>query len=386
MVKIDINNIKECYILWNRITEPNDIIAKTLINNMGIQKLTEMFLNNNLSKWSNNKKLKTNIERWKFRCNLVNIDSVFKTAKKLNAYLIYPEHNFWPKQLNDLQINAPICFWVRTLNIEQFAKKIADKNNVLSVVGSRSISTYGKDACYNIIGNICNKKKLTIVSGGAYGIDSLAHKIALDNGTYTVSVMAGGVDNLYPKQNLDLLRDIRNKGAIISECFFGADPRKERFLKRNRLIATFSTATVIVEAPFRSGALNTASNAALIGRDVGVVPGNIDSPYSSGCNRLIRDGVGILIRSADDLLEFFNDYKASISNNELDLQNTDICEDLDYKEKVIYDVLYVQKPLSLERIVLETGFTIMEVAGKLGNLIQKGIVHEKNGGYCKLKL
>jgi DNA processing protein len=142
-----------------------------------------------------------------------------------------------------------------------------------------------------------------VVSGGALGIDGAAHRCALAVGATTVAVLAGGVDRLYPAANQALLLQIANSGALISELPPGASPTKWRFLQRNRLIAAVSQATVVIEAGWRSGSMNTASHAQNLGREVGAYPGPVTSPASAGCHRLIREKKAELVCSGADVLE-----------------------------------------------------------------------------------
>ncbi len=140
----------------------------------------------------------------------------------------------------------------------------------------------------------------TVVSGGAYGIDATAHRVAVAAGTPTVAVLAGGIDQLYPTGNVELLRNVARQGTLLAESPPGTRPTRWRFLARNRLIAAISAATVVVEAGARSGALNTAHHAAQLGRPVFAVPGAFSSPASVGCHRLVAEGRAQIVCRADD--------------------------------------------------------------------------------------
>ncbi len=144
---------------------------------------------------------------------------------------------------------------------------------------------------------------ITIVSGAAYGIDGAAHRAALAAGGTTFALLAGGVDRPYPVGHSDLIGRIVSTGAVVSEAPCGTAPTKWRFLQRNRLIAALSDATVVVEAGWRSGSLNTAAHAASLGRPLGAVPGPITSAASTGCHRLLREFDARCITSADDARE-----------------------------------------------------------------------------------
>jgi DNA processing protein len=148
-------------------------------------------------------------------------------------------------------------------------------------------------------------REKAIVSGGAVGVDALAHEQAMNLGALTVAVMAGGLDRLYPSQNQELFQRIQKSGLLISEVAPGVSPTKWRFLQRNRLIAALSQATVVIEAGVRSGTINTVHHANDIGRPVGAIPGPITSVRSAGCHELIKEGKAQLIsipRDLDDLI------------------------------------------------------------------------------------
>ena len=177
--------------------------------------------------------------------------------------------------------------------------------NCIAVVGSRDTTTYGNSATTHISGDLATRG-YTIVSGGAFGIDAVAHRTALATSTGqlpTVAFMACGLDRLYPKHNENLLLEIIRTGIILSEVPLGYSPTRWRFLQRNRLIAAVSASTLVVEARWRSGALNTAHHALDIGRDLYAVPGPIFNPTSEGCHRLITDKLANLCTSADTIVK-----------------------------------------------------------------------------------
>jgi DNA processing protein len=145
---------------------------------------------------------------------------------------------------------------------------------------------------------------VNIVSGAAYGIDGMAHRGALAAGGVTTAWLAGGVERAYPAGHRDLLeRIVAAGGAVVSEVPCGSAPTKWRFLSRNRLIAAAADATVVVEAGWRSGSLNTASHAATLGRPLGAVPGPVTSAASAGCHRLLREFDGVCVTGSDDIRE-----------------------------------------------------------------------------------
>ena len=170
----------------------------------------------------------------------------------------------------------------------------------IAIVGARDATQYGKKIAYNLAKEL-SEQNIVIISGLAIGIDSYAHKGSLEKGT--IAVLGSGIDNIYPKENLELAREIiKNKGCIISEYPLGTKPERLHFPQRNRIISSLSDGVVVIEASKRSGALITAEFALEQGKEVFAVPGDINKKQSEGTNQLIKDGA-ILLTSATDILE-----------------------------------------------------------------------------------
>lgn len=178
----------------------------------------------------------------------------------------------------------------------------SERLTTVAIIGTRKPTSYGKEVGYNLAFELA-KKGIIIVSGLALGIDAIAHRGALEAGGTTLAVLANSVDKIYPSSHQALAEEIiTSGGAILSEYEPPTPPLKFRFLARNRIISGLSDAIVIVEAAARSGTLSTAIRALEQGREVFVVPGNITSPLSNGCNALIKQGAHP-ITSVDDILE-----------------------------------------------------------------------------------
>ncbi|GMA37034.1 DNA-processing protein DprA [Demequina litorisediminis] len=212
----------------------------------------------------------------------------------------------WPRAFDSLGAAAPFALWWRgPADLERaFGGGIA-------VVGARSATAYGEHVAAGIAADVARggatgataaNGARAVISGGAYGVDAAAHRAALAAGGTTVAVLAGGIDQVYPAGNADLLGRVAETGALVAEAPPGRAPYRARFLLRNRLIAT-AAATVVVEAAVRSGALSTARHAASIGRPVGAVPGPVTSAVSGGCHELLREGAAVLVRDASDARE-----------------------------------------------------------------------------------
>lgn len=172
----------------------------------------------------------------------------------------------------------------------------------VAIVGTRKPTSYGKEVTYQIANKLA-RRGMVIVSGLAIGVDAIAHQAAIDAGGTTIAVLGNGIDFIFPSTNQLLAKNIiNNNGAIISEYEPDVEARGFRFLERNRIVSGLSDAVIITEAAIRSGTMSTAAHALEQGREVFVVPGNITSPLSAGCNRLIKQGAHP-ITCIDDILE-----------------------------------------------------------------------------------
>ena len=177
-----------------------------------------------------------------------------------------------------------------------------DRAPTVAIVGTRRPTTYGTEVTTALAGDLA-RKGVIIVSGMALGVDGLAHRAALEQGGVTIAVQANGLDRLYPSSHRQLGEDIvRNGGAILSEYDPGTPSYPNQFLERNRIVSGLSDAVLITEAAARSGTLNTAMHALDQNKHVFVVPGNITSPLSAGCNALLKQGA-TPVMSAEDILE-----------------------------------------------------------------------------------
>ncbi|MGO2110977.1 MAG: DNA-processing protein DprA [Pseudoclavibacter sp.] len=248
-------------------------------------------------------RLERAVDRWRPRASLDLFERNVRSGMELGTLVAIPGDRDWPEGLDDLGAGAPHALWIRgerglaDLGVGSRADLAA------ALVGSRSSSPYGDQVAIEFSAGLAARGS-TIVSGGAYGIDIAAHRAAMTDGGTTIAVLAGGVDRLYPVGNADALRRIAaSGGAIVGELPCGSAPTRSRFLRRNRLIAAMSVATIVVEAGYRSGALNTAGHAGELGRALGAVPGSIRSATSAGCHRLIREFDAALVSNLANAIE-----------------------------------------------------------------------------------
>jgi len=239
------------------------------------------------------------------------------------------------------------------------------KKKCVAVVGTRKATTYGLSMTEKIVDELI-KMGMVVVSGMAFGIDSQAHKTAL-NGGYTIAVLGTGVDVCYPASNSHLYREIIKKGCIVSEFPFGTSAQKQNFPARNRIIAGLASSTIVVEAPLKSGALITSTIAAEIGRDVLALPGDVNRRSSEGCNMLISCGAHPIV-SIPLLWTMFGLRSPQNAKVEDPMLN-----------------LFSNGPLSIDEIAELTNSQIEDILSKLTELEIKGkIALLPDGRYNKI--
>jgi DNA processing protein len=241
--------------------------------------------------------LAARLNAWHARLAAANPAADLETGQKSGARLVIPGSPEWPTQLDQLGPSRPLGLWLHGTADLRFCclKSVA-------VVGARSATAYGVHIAAEF-GVGLSESGWTVVSGGAFGVDSAAHRGALVAGSPTVVVLACGVDICYPSSHDTLFAAVRDQGVMVSECPPGVHPTRARFLIRNRLIAALSRGTVVVEAAVRSGALNTAAHTLSLNRHLAAIPGPITSRMSAGCHRLLRERKAVCVTSPEEMIE-----------------------------------------------------------------------------------
>ncbi len=211
---------------------------------------------------------------------------------KINT--ISPQDKIFTKVLTDIA-NAPKRLY--------YIGELPDQHvPAVAIVGTRKPTNYGREVTYQLAYDLA-KHGIIIISGLAFGVDAIAHKACIEAGGKTIAVLANGVDIIYPASNRDLaIKILERRGAIISEYEPGTEARDFQFLERNRIVSGLSDAVLVTEAAIHSGTTSTVTHALEQGKDVFVVPGNISSPLSAGCNNYIKQGAH-LVTCAEDIIE-----------------------------------------------------------------------------------
>jgi DNA processing protein len=240
------------------------------------------------------------VGRWRARLGQVPSAARLAAWESSGMRLVCPGDPEWPTQLDDLGDARPVVLWLRGSADLRFACLRS-----VSVVGSRAASAYGSHVCTELAAALA-ERGITIISGGAYGIDSRAHRGALSADGVTIAVLASGLSYAYPRGHQSLFEAVAAQGLLVSECPPERAPTRPGFLIRNRVIAALSRGTVVVEAALRSGALNTARHALELCRPLMVVPGPVTSEQSAGCHELIRESGAVLVTGPRDVAELLS--------------------------------------------------------------------------------
>lgn len=258
----------------------------------------------------------------------------------------------------------------------------------ISIVGTRRNTDYGEYATEKIVSELACAD-VVIVSGLAKGIDAIAHKAALENGLPTIAVLGTGLKNIYPRQNINLAKEILRNGLVISE-YEDHPPTKDVFPQRNRIISGLSLATIVIEAPEQSGALITAYFALDQNREVFTIPADIDRPESLGNLKLLKKSWAHPISCGKDILEILNDQSKNIDFNTTAKESPvsqQIPLGIDLKlnetEKIILGKFQSKRGITLPKIFTGTNINSAEVLSAISTLEIEGLINFKDGKYYR---
>lgn len=255
-------------------------------------------------------------------------------------------------------------------------------SKIIAVVGTRKASEYGKIVCEQLITDLSHHDDLVVISGLAYGIDSCAHRVALDAGIPTMAVLGHGLDRVYPPVNKGVAAKMIENGGLVSEFPSKTTPDRENFPKRNRIVAGMVDAVIVVESGVKGGALITADIANSYNRDVFAVPGKLHDTYSQGCNNLIKTNRAALVESAADIEYIMGWDKASQKKQN---RQRKLFLELSEEEERIVNALRKDGTMAIDELILETKMGATRIASCLLNLEFEGAVKCLPGNvYCLL--
>ncbi len=300
-----------------------------------------------------------------------------KEIEFINRYQI--KHRFYldedyPARLKNCE-DSPIMLYYK-------GEVDFNRRKVISIVGTRNATDYGKECCNRLIEELQNRKHhVLIVSGLAYGIDICAHRAALKNGLDTVAVLGHGLGTIYPTVHKVTAAEICKHGALVTDFVSDTLPDRQNFVKRNRIIAGLSDVTIVIESGIKGGALITADIAVSYNRDVMAFPGRIDDICSHGCNWLIKSNKAALVEGIEDI-EYLLGWDVS-SKKAGDIQ-TELFVDLGEEENKIVEILREHGELTIDLISIHANMPVSIVSAQLLTIELAGLVRSLPGKVYKL--
>ncbi len=316
---------------------------------------------------------------WRARARGLDLRAVERAGCACGARFLVPGEPGWPEQVDDLAAAAPVQEWggapLGLWVIGRLDPSDAATGGV-AVVGARAATPYGERVAAELAADLAAAGR-GVVSGAAYGIDAAAHRGCLAAAGTGVAVVAGGLDQPYPRAHAGLLRQIAESGAVVSEVPPGEHPTRRRFLVRNRLIAALAEATVIVEASLRSGARNTVSWAGALRRPVLAIPGPIGNATSVTPHRLIRDGEAVLATCAEDVLELVRPVGEPVPPRQ---RRARLLDALDGTQRAIHDALPAHGGREAGELALRAEVSLPAALAALVELAEAGLARQLPDG------
>lgn len=352
-----------------RIPNLGDISAKKLIRKMGAAEAVFKEKKSTLAKIEGIGLLR--LKDLHLKKQLEEADEELQFIEDNHIGYSYFLDKTYPERLKHC-IDGPILLFQRG-NIDLAGKK------VISIVGTRKITSYGNTFCQNLVEEIAPLNPV-IVSGLAYGIDICAHKAALENSLQTIGCLAHGLNQIYPKTHKKYVGKIEENGGFITEFWSTDDFVPANFLKRNRLIAGLSEATIVIESAEKGGSLVTADIANSYNREVFAVPGRTTDQQSSGCNNLIKQQKAHLLTSAADIVYMLGWELKEVQKP----KQTQLFVELDEDEKAVFRFLKDKEKELLDVIALECNLPAYKTASVLMNMEIKGVVRPLPGKLFQL--
>ncbi|OFY65183.1 MAG: DNA protecting protein DprA [Bacteroidetes bacterium RIFCSPLOWO2_02_FULL_36_8] len=297
-------------------------------------------------------------------------------VQKNNVKLLFYTDEEYPIRLKDLYDGPYMLFLKGNVSINNFSKTVG-------IVGTRSATDYGKGVVEELISGLKTHKPI-IVSGLAYGIDTQAHKCAIQNNLSTVAIMGNGMKNIYPYPNLGLAKKIVEQGGLLTEFYSDTKPDAPNFPARNRIIAGLSDALIVVESDFKGGAMITAKFSNGYNRDVFAVPGKLGDPLSAGCNHLIKSHQANLYTKVEDI-EYIMNWDTGITNGKKVVPVEQLLFDTaTEEEKKILNILKDHPKIFIDELIWKTGLSPQQTSTALITMEFDGKVKALPGHHYQL--
>jgi DNA processing protein len=341
-----------------------DIVAKKLINHCG--SATEVFKTKTSQIAAIDGIGSVLVQKLKDKTIFEKAKQELQFIQSNEINVAYFQDENYPNRLKHC-IDGPVLLFTSG-NIDLNNKK------TISIVGTRQITSYGMEFCRKLIEDLAPLDPV-IVSGFAYGVDIFAHQLAMEHNLQTIGVVAHGLNQIYPKNHKKYVAKVEQNGGFMTEFWSSSNPEKENFVRRNRIVAGISEATIVIESAERGGSLITANIANDYNRDVFAVPGRTTDKYSQGCNNLIKTQKANLLTSAADLVYILNwdiESKAKPVQKQLFVK-------LEDDEQKVYDYLLKNGKELMDIIALRCDFPIYKISGMLLNMELKGVIRPLPG-------
>ncbi len=378
---------------WSGIAEPGDTRIGALVERKGpvgaLSWAASAFVEPNVEETAG-PPWRLVHERIRLRLENLDLERELKALSSLGGVLITKGDADWPAALDALGSAAPFALWV-------LGRLPSPEQDCVSLVGARASTAYGNAVTTNMAFELA-RVGVCVVSGGAYGIDSAAHRGALKgrpagpitDQASTLAVLCGGLGNLYPAGNTSLFNQIVSSGGgLVAEMPPSYRPARWRFLERNRVIAALSVVTVVAEAGLRSGAVASANRAVELGREVGAIPGPVTSATSAGANQLLKDGAHV-VTEASDIVALLGSDASQDSSPLFDLpqqvstwqsKTPSRLDTVDPLERRAWDALPRRGRATVEQAASESGLSVSEVRMGLLGLQVQGLASKSDTGH-----
>ena len=337
-----------------------DVIAKKLIQHCGSAEAVFLSKNTSLAKIEGICKylLKNLQDKTVFQ----KAEKELRFIEKENIKILHFQDTNYPKHLQNC-FDSPVILF-------QSGKIDLSNRKIISIVGTRQITSYGSSFTQKLIEDLAPLNPI-IVSGFAYGVDIVAHQAAIDYGLQTIGVLAHGLNQIYPKNHKKYMAKMEENGGFLTEFWSTSQPDRENFVKRNRIVAGMTEATIVIESAEKGGSLITAQIANDYNRDVFAVPGRTTDKYSQGCNNLIKTQRAHLLHSAADLVYILNwELKKKV---EKVIQNQ-LFVSLEPDEQKVYDYLLKTGKEDLDSIAIACELPTYKLSSLLLNMELKGVI------------
>jgi DNA processing protein len=299
-------------------------------------------------------------------------EAEIKFIEKYNITPLFITDKNYPQRLLNCYDSPALLYYRGNVNL--------NTSKIVAIIGTRSNSDYGATVCEKLIAEL-SEQNILIVSGLAFGIDSIAHKAALKNNLSTIGVLAHGLDRIYPSQNKALAKQMTEQGGLLTDFISGTNPDKQNFPKRNRIVAGMSDAVIVIETSKKGGSLITAELANGYNKDIFAIPGRTNDSKSEGCNYLIKNNKAALITSANDLLENMGWQEQKKSSPK---KQRELFIELSADERTIVNILQQCEGIHIDELYFKSALSSSAVASALLTLEMQSVIVSLPGKVYKM--